>query len=55
LSTTDGAALVAFLKPLSDDRVRYERAPFDHPELCRAATGERHIAVARQLRFRISC
>ncbi len=28
------AAIVAFLKTLSDDRVRYERAPFDHPELC---------------------
>ena len=28
------AALVAFLKSLTDDRVRYERAPFDHPELC---------------------
>ena len=27
-------AMVAFLKTLSDDRVRYERAPFDHPELC---------------------
>jgi cytochrome c peroxidase len=27
------AALVAFLKALTDDRVRYERAPFDHPEL----------------------
>ena len=25
---------MAFLKALSDDRVRYERAPFDHPELC---------------------
>ena len=24
----------AFLKALTDDRVRYERAPFDHPELC---------------------
>jgi len=34
LSTTDRTALVAFLKALSDDRVRYERAPFDHPELC---------------------
>ena len=22
------------MKALSDDRVRYERAPFDHPELC---------------------
>lgn len=27
-------SMVAFLKALSDDRVRYERAPFDHPELC---------------------
>ncbi len=26
--------IVAFLKSLSDGRVRYERAPFDHPELC---------------------
>jgi len=28
------SALVAFLKALTDDRVRFERAPFDHPELC---------------------
>ena len=34
LSTDQAAAVVAFLKALSDDRVRYERAPFDHPELC---------------------
>ncbi len=34
LSTADRTALVAFLKALSDDRVRYKRAPFDHPELC---------------------
>lgn len=27
------AELIAFLKTLTDDRVRYERAPFDHPEL----------------------
>ena len=27
------AALVAFLKALTDDRVRCEKAPFDHPEL----------------------
>jgi len=33
-SSADRAALVAFMKALSDDRVRYERAPFDHPELC---------------------
>ena len=34
LSADDRAALAAFMKSLSDDRVRFERAPFDHPELC---------------------
>lgn len=34
LSAADQTALVAFLKALSDDRVRYEKAPFDHPSLC---------------------
>jgi cytochrome c peroxidase len=34
LSGADRAALVEFMKTLSDDRVRFERAPFDHPELC---------------------
>jgi cytochrome c peroxidase len=34
LSPEDRQAVVAFLKALTDDRVRYERAPFDHPELC---------------------
>ena len=24
----------AFMKAFTDDRVRFERAPFDHPELC---------------------
>jgi cytochrome c peroxidase len=33
LSDTEKAALVAFLKSLTDDRVRYEKAPFDHPSL----------------------
>ena len=28
------ASLVAFLRALTDDRVRFEKAPFDHPELC---------------------
>jgi cytochrome c peroxidase len=37
LSADDRAALVAFLKALTDDRVRFERAPFDHPELCVSA------------------
>jgi cytochrome c peroxidase len=33
LSAAEKAALVAFLKSLTDDRVRYEKAPFDHPSL----------------------
>jgi hypothetical protein len=33
LSPTDHASLVAFLKALTDDRVRWEKAPFDHPSL----------------------
>jgi cytochrome c peroxidase len=33
LTATEKADLVAFLKSLTDDRVRYERAPFDHPML----------------------
>ena len=34
LSATEAAALTEFLKSaLTDDRVAYERAPFDHPEL----------------------
>ena len=32
-SPTHRANLVAFLKTFTDDRVRYERAPFDHPEI----------------------
>jgi cytochrome c peroxidase len=33
LTDVEKAALIAFLKSLTDDRVRYEKAPFDHPEL----------------------
>jgi cytochrome c peroxidase len=33
LSAAEKTALVAFLKSLTDDRVRYEKAPFDHPSL----------------------
>lgn len=32
-SAQNRADLVAFLKTLTDDRVRYEQAPFDHPEI----------------------
>ena len=34
LGAQDRAEIVEFLKALTDDRVRYERAPFDHPSLC---------------------
>jgi cytochrome c peroxidase len=34
MSGTQKAALAAFLRALTDERVRHERAPFDHPELC---------------------
>lgn len=34
LGQGDRTAIVAFLKALSDDRVRFQKAPFDHPSLC---------------------
>jgi cytochrome c peroxidase len=33
LSTTEKSDLVAFLKTLTDERLRCDQAPFDHPEL----------------------
>ena len=33
MDATRKANLVAFLKSLTDDRVRYQKAPFDHPQL----------------------
>jgi cytochrome c peroxidase len=33
LTVTEKANLVAFLKSLTDERVRWEQAPFDHPSL----------------------
>ncbi|WP_445372358.1 cytochrome-c peroxidase [Methylomonas sp. HW2-6] len=33
LSSDEKTALVAFLRSLTDERVRWEKAPFDHPEL----------------------
>ena len=33
LSEYDKEALVSFLKSLTDERVRYRKAPFDHPQL----------------------
>ncbi len=32
-NVSDAAALEAFLRALTDERVRFQRAPFDHPEL----------------------
>jgi cytochrome c peroxidase len=34
INQRDGAALIAFMEALTDDRVAFERAPFDHPSLC---------------------
>ena len=34
LSAQERAQIVEFLKALTDDRVKFERAPFDHPSLC---------------------
>lgn len=34
MSAQDRAALLAFMKSLTDERVKFERAPFDHPGLC---------------------
>ncbi|CAM3461741.1 cytochrome-c peroxidase [Polaromonas hydrogenivorans] len=34
LSETQKKDLVAFLLALSDDRVRFKKAPFDHPSIC---------------------
>src|SRR4029079_11791825 len=33
LGKDDRDAIVAFLKALTDERVRWEKAPFDHPSL----------------------
>ena len=33
LTDVEKQALVDFLKSLTDERVRYQKAPFDHPQL----------------------
>jgi len=33
ITAAEKADLVAFLKSLTDERVRWEKAPFDHPQL----------------------
>jgi cytochrome c peroxidase len=52
LTDQEIADLVAFLKrPLTDDRVRWERAPFDHPELTVAngAQGNENLVTDNNL------
>lgn len=34
LSAQDRTSILAFFQALTDERVRFERAPFDHPALC---------------------
>jgi hypothetical protein len=43
LGAAEREALVAFLKSLTDDRVRYEKAPFDRPSLNVPNGGSGHI------------
>lgn len=49
LSETQVDDLVAFLLSLTDERVRFKRAPFDHPSLCFPAghKGDSHRVVDR--------
>ena len=53
LNPNERAQLVAFLKALSDDRVRFQRAPFDHPALC-VPNGASDLAQTTDARFMIS-
>ncbi len=53
LNVNERAQLVAFLKALSDDRVRYQRAPFDHPAIC-VPNGQTDLAQTTDARFSLS-
>ena len=44
LTATEKDALVAFLLALTDDRVRFQRAPFDHPS-CNVPNGPNIAAM----------
>jgi cytochrome c peroxidase len=50
MNAAERADLVTFLKSLSDHRVRFERAPFDHPELC-VPDGGRWVGLPAVGRF----
>lgn len=45
LKENDKADLVAFLLKLTNEQVRYEKAPFDHPSLCLPNGHPRSTAV----------
>src|SRR3989454_4370297 len=47
LTADEKAALAAFMKAFTDERVRFEQAPFDHPELfvSNGAIGDNHQVV----------
>lgn len=49
-SDEERADLVAFLKSLTDERVRWERAPFDHPQI-RIPHGHSGTAAKHQAKF----
>jgi hypothetical protein len=47
LTADEKAALVAFLKAFTDERVRFDQAPFDHPDLCvsNGAVGDNRTVI----------
>lgn len=53
LTEAERASLVAFMKALSDDRVKFQRAPFDHPELC-VPNGHTETVQTTDARFVLS-
>jgi cytochrome c peroxidase len=46
LNQGERTAIVAFLKALTDERVRFQRAPFDHPSIC---VPDGHVEQSGQL------
>lgn len=51
-SPANRADLIAYLKAFTDDRVRYEKAPFDHPEV---VVPNGHEATTRRWSPAIRC
>ena len=51
LTLEERTQLVAFLKTLTDERVRYERAPFDHPSLNDLPNGHTLAANGKTVLF----